>query len=203
VSAAAHVLAGLAGAAVVAWTIISAVATVVVPRGVGVSLTRWVFAATMIPFRLRARHAKDATRRDAVLAAYAPAGLLALPVAWLVLVAGGFMLMDWALGAPTIREAFAESGSSLFTLGIVVPKSMPQTALAFTEAGLGLGLVALLITFLPSIYASYSRRELMVTALETQAGSPPSAGRIIERLARMPPQCTITWDPQGYAQVRW
>lgn len=30
------------------------------------------------------------------------------------------------------------------------------------------------------------------------------AGRaIIERLARMSPQCTITWDPQGYAQVRW
>lgn len=55
----------------------------------------------------------------------------------------------------------------------------------FVEAGLGLGLVALLVSYLPSIYASYSRREVMVTALETQAGSPPSAVELLSRLARI------------------
>ena len=45
----------------------------------------------------------------------------------------------------------------------------------FLEATLGLGLVALLITFLPSIYQAFSRREAQVGLLEVRAGSPPSA----------------------------
>lgn len=167
------------------WAIVAAVATVVVPRATPVMLTRWVFSLARIPFFLRARHISDFRRRDAVLAAYAPTGLLMLPIAWLSLVIAGCMLIDWSLGAPSISAAFSESGSSLFTLGFVSPRSLPQTAVAFIEAALGLGLVALLISYLPSIYNSYSRREVMVTSLETQAGSPPGAIELIERLARI------------------
>jgi hypothetical protein len=185
VSTLAHVLVGLAGAVVVGWAIVAAVSTVVVPRATPVILTRVVFTAAKIPFHTRARHMTDARRRDALLAAYAPSSLLMLPIAWLLLVVAGCMLIDWSLGAPSLRAAFAESGSSLFTLGFVSPRSLPQTAVAFFEAGLGLGLVALLISFLPSIYSAYSRRELMVTSLETQAGSPPGAIELIERLARI------------------
>lgn len=184
-STVAHVLVGLAGAVVVIWAVESAVITVVVPRGTAVILTRWVFTLARLPFHGRARRMKDEGRRDALLALYGPTGLLMLPVAWLVLVVSGCMLIFWALGASSIRTAFAESGSSLFTLGFVTPTSLPQTAVAFVEAGLGLGLVALLISYLPSIYGSYSRREVMVTALETQAGSPPSAIVFIERIARI------------------
>jgi hypothetical protein len=176
---------GLAGAAIVAWAIVAAVVTVVVPRATPVMLTRLVFTLTRIPFHARARHMRDFRRRDALLAAYAPTGLLMLPLAWLLLVIAGCMLIDWSLGAPSMRAAFAESGSSLFTLGFFSPQSLPQTAVAFVEAALGLGLVALLIAYLPSIYNSYSRREVMVTSLETQAGSPPSAIELIERLARI------------------
>ena len=50
--------------------------------------------------------------------------------------------------------------------------------MAFVAAVLGLGLLALLISYLPSIYASYARRQVMVTALETQAGSPPSGAEL-------------------------
>jgi hypothetical protein len=181
----AHALVGLAGAAVVTWAIVAAVMTVIVPRATPVLLTRLMFALTRIPFFLRARHIEDFRRRDAVLAAYAPTGLLMLPIAWLSLVIAGCMLIDWSLGAPSFHSAFAESGSSLFTLGFVRPGSLPQTAIAFIEAALGLGLVALLIAYLPSIYNSYSRREVMVTSLETQAGSPPDALEMIERLARI------------------
>lgn len=167
------------------WAVVAAVMTVVVPRATPVLLTRWTFSLARVPFFLRARHIGDLRRRDALLAAYAPTGLLMLPIAWLSLVIAGCMLIDWSLGAPSIRAAFAESGSSLFTLGFVAPRSLPQTAVAFVEAALGLGLVALLISYLPSIYNSYSRREVMVTSLETQAGSPPGAIELIERLARI------------------
>lgn len=184
-SAAARTLVGLAGAAAVIWAIVSAVLTVVVPRGTPVVLTRWVFSATRIPFHARAAWAADFRRRDAVLAAYGPTGLLMLPVVWLLLVVGGCMLIFWSLGDRSLVAAFEESGSSLLTLGFVRPASVPQTAVSFVEASLGLGLVALLISYLPSIYGSYSRREVMVTALETQAGSPPSGVELIERLARI------------------
>lgn len=184
-STVARVLVGLAGTAAVLWAIVAAVVTVVVPRGTPVFLTRLVFVLTRIPFHGRARHMTDLRRRDAVLAAFGPTGLLMLPIAWLLLIITGCMCIDWALGAPSFRRAFGESGSSLFTLGIIPPSSLPQMVVTFVEAGLGLGLVALLIAYLPSIYNSYSRRELMVTALETQAGSPPNAVEMIERLARI------------------
>jgi hypothetical protein len=73
------------------------------------------------------------------------------------------------------------SGSSLFTLGFSHPVGLPATALAFSEAAIGLFLLALLITYLPAIYSAYSRREVGVTSLEVRAGSPPSAREMIWR----------------------
>ena len=80
-----------------------------------------------------------------------------------------------------MREAFVESGSALLTLGLTRPGSLPGVSLAFIEAGIGLFLLALLITYLPSIYAAFSRRELGVTALEIRAGSPPWGPTLIWR----------------------
>jgi hypothetical protein len=58
---------------------------------------------------------------------------------------------------------------------------MPTHLVAFTEATVGLGLVALLISYLPSIYGSFQRRELLVARLTTRAGNPPSAVEMIVR----------------------
>jgi hypothetical protein len=49
------------------------------------------------------------------------------------------------------------------------------------EATLGLGLIALLISYLPSIYSAFQRRELLVARLTTRAGEPPSAVKMIRR----------------------
>jgi hypothetical protein len=62
---------------------------------------------------------------------------------------------------------------------------MPGVVLVFSEAALGLGLVALLISYLPTIYQSFSRREAAVTLLEVRAGSPPSAIELILRYHRI------------------
>jgi hypothetical protein len=66
-------------------------------------------------------------------------------------------------------------------LGVEHPPDVPGSVLAFTEAAVGLVLLALLITYLPSIYQAFSRREAAVTALEIRAGAPPSAAEMIER----------------------
>ena len=55
---------------------------------------------------------------------------------------------------------------------------------AFVEAALGLGLLAMLISYLPTIYGSFSRREVSVSQLAVRAGTPPSAPEMIIRAHR-------------------
>ncbi|MGF7234834.1 MAG: hypothetical protein ACQSGP_07725, partial [Frankia sp.] len=197
----AEVFVGLGGGIIVVATVLSAVQTLAVPRAIPILITRWVFQALRVVLELITRWTADYRRRDRIMALYAPFGLLALPVAWLTLVLGGFMMIDWSLGIQPWRRAFTESGSSLFTLGFLAPRDLPTTATAFIEASLGLGLLALLISYLPAIYGSYSRREIMVTTLETQAGSPPSAAEMLERLARIGGLSTL--DQMWREWARW
>jgi len=174
-------LAFVAGVALVAWTLLSALRSVVLPRGEAVRLSRWVFITWRDIFRVVLRFTRSYESRDHVMALYGPVGLLTLPFAWLVLVLGGYMLMFWGLGEHSWRHAFELSGSSIFTFGYVAPGALPQTILAFSEAIFGLGLLALLISFLPSIYSAFSRREQQVALLETRAGNPPSVVQMMRR----------------------
>jgi hypothetical protein len=52
--------------------------------------------------------------------------------------------------------------------------------ISFGEAAIGLGLLAVLIAYLPTIYSSFSSREAMVTQLSVRAGTPPTAWRLLE-----------------------
>jgi hypothetical protein len=173
------------GAGLVAFTLSAAVRAVVVPRATPVMLTRLVFVGVRRVFNLWARRAKTYEERDRVMALYAPLSLLMLAFAWLVLVLSGYTAMFWAIGNQPLREAFGLSGSSIVTLGFAPFADLPTTVLGISEAGLGLSLLALLITYLPSVYATFSRREQVVALLEVRAGSPPSAAELIERFARI------------------
>jgi hypothetical protein len=138
-------------------------------------------------------------RRDRILGAYAPLGLIATLGAWLTLVLAGFTLIFWGTDHAGWRAAFDLSGSSLFTLGFKRPTGLGSTALIFIEAAIGLFLLALLITYLPTIYAAFSRREVGITALEVRAGSPPSAQEMIWRywrLGRLPEihEVWVEWE---------
>jgi hypothetical protein len=191
-----RLVAVLGGGAVGVWVLLAAVRTVVLPRGEPVLLTRWVFVAMRSLFDLWGRRAKTYEERDRSLAMYAPMSLIALPFVWVSLVVAGFTGINWGLGVNPLREAFYLSGSSLLTLGYAIPPDLPTHFASYVEATLGLGLIALLISYLPSIYSAFQRRELEVTRLTTRAGSPPSAITMIKRhhaLARLDALDEI-WD---------
>lgn len=177
----ARIVVFIAGASVVVFTLMAAIRTFVLPRGDNVWLTRVVARNVLRLFRLRTAKINTYEDRDRIMALLAPIVLLTQPIVWLALVVIGYMLMFWALGAGTLYDSLKVSGSSLFTLGFFTVDTLPITILEFTEATIGLGLVAILISYLPTMYAAFSRRETLVTLLEVRADSPPSAVALIIR----------------------
>ena len=182
---AARLGAALAGAALVLWTLGSAVQTVIVPRGLASKLTRVHFRVIRSMFDLFVRPSRSYEARDRVMALYAPVGLVLLPGVWVALVTLGFTAMFWGSGVDPLAEAFATSGSSLFTLGFDRPHGVGRIILGCAEAGLGLGIVSLMISYLPSIYSAFRTREALVGMLEIRAGSPPASTRLLTRYARI------------------
>jgi hypothetical protein len=180
-----RVLVAIAGAAFVLWVLASALKTVVVPRAYSTTLTRLHFRSLRGIFDLLARPVHSFERRDRVMALYAPFGLVLLPGVWVVLVIGGFTAIFWGSGIDPLTEAFATSGSSLMTLGFIRPEGTGRVMLAFAEAGIGLGLVSLMISYLPTIYSAFSRREALVGMLEVRAGLPPSTAELLTRYQRI------------------
>jgi hypothetical protein len=180
-----NVLLFVLGLAIVAGTVLSAIRTFILPRSINDRLTGIVFLSARKVFYLLIRRAKTYNERDAIMAMYAPVSLLLLPPTWLVCILAGYMLMFRALGVPSWSEAFIDSGSSLLTLGFAPINSVPKAMLAFSEATLGLILVAVLISYLPTMYSAFSRREAAVNLLDVRAGSPPSAVEMINRYYRI------------------
>lgn len=75
---------------------------------------------------------------------------------------------------------------------------MPEPAPGTFLDARGLILLALLITYLPSMYAAFSRREALVAMNAIQAGSPPSAVELLERfhsLADLDELAAEVWVP--------
>ena len=116
---------------------------------------------------------------------FGPIGLLTLPAVWSVMVLVAYTAMFHALGVRGFERAFEMSGSSLFTLGFVRPPDLATNVLAFLEAATGLTVLGLLIAYLPTIYSSFSRREVQVAQLEVRAGNPPSGVHLLVQSQRM------------------
>jgi hypothetical protein len=173
------------GVVILLFVLDSAVRTFVLPRGSAPVLTRLSFVGVRLVFNGIARLARTYDGRDSVMALFAPMGLVMLPVVWITVTLVAFGAMFHALGVSGYKAAFEMSGSSIFTLGFLRPPDFATTCLAFVEAAFGLGLLALLIAYLPTIYSSFSRREVLVGQLGTFAGYPPSGVEILRRAHRM------------------
>jgi hypothetical protein len=179
-----RILSGLIGVAVTMTALDAAVRTFVLPRGVTVRFTRLITRSNLWIFRSITRWFDSYAARDGIMAMYAPITLLLLPLVWLTTVLFGFAALFYAATGDSIGAVMQYSGSALFTLGFSTPNSVAPTVLVYIEAAIGLTLLALLISYLPSMYGAFSRREIAVSRLSVRAGSPPSAVEMLERAHR-------------------
>ncbi len=176
-----HILVVALSVALIGGTFLSALRTFVAPRAIPDRLTTAVFVAMRHVFGLLLRGPRSDAARERLLVFFAPVSLLTLPVVWLSCLLVGYMALFWALGAPTWRVAFTMSRSSLLTPGFDTAGVPLTTVVAFSETVLSLLLAALLVSYLPALYAAFSQREAAVTGLETLAGSPPSPVKMLAR----------------------
>jgi len=129
---------------------------------------------------------------ERALGLFAPAATILLLVAWLAALFVAFGLILFGLRdqlepqPPNIGTAIYFAASSVLTIGygdIVATGTLARIAVV-AAAVCGLGIVALVVTFLFSLYGSYQRREAPVVLLQAKAGSPLSAVVLLENLAR-------------------
>ena len=178
---AAQILTILFGVALVASVLLSAIETVVLPRNSFTRITRATFAVTN---RILVHDGPNRARSTRRRGLYAPVALVTLPLVWMVSVIVGFAFIFWGADAGTWQKAFEISGSSVTTLGFSAPKGSIRTWISFVEAIIGLGLVALLISYLPTIYAAHHDREKGIRTLRPFAGTPPSGLGLLLTLNR-------------------
>ncbi|QJX47093.1 hypothetical protein HMJ29_09150 [Hymenobacter taeanensis] len=175
-----NALAFTVGSFMVGITVLSAIRSFVLPRNESVLLNNWVFQGIRKIFELLASLGKTYEQRDKVMALYAPVGLVALPIAWLGVVSCGYMIIYWALGEGDLERCYRISNSSLLTLGSEEPSKYGMAnVMSYSEATLGLLLLTLLISYLPTIYQAFSRREQTVARLELRAGPRASAVELL------------------------
>ncbi|HEY1652898.1 MAG TPA: hypothetical protein VGG09_13525 [Acidimicrobiales bacterium] len=177
-----HVLSFAFGAALVLVILGSALKTVVLPQEGLPRLAQAVFA---VVYRLLVHRSRTRERAIALRALYAPVALVSLPLVWMLLMVVAFSFIFWGTGSLVVQRAFEISGSSLTTLGFAEPDSTTRIWLAFIEAIIGLGLVALLISYLPTIYGAYNTREKGIVRLRPIAGSPPTTVALFQTLQRL------------------
>ncbi|MGO9854703.1 MAG: hypothetical protein ACLPYY_06660 [Acidimicrobiales bacterium] len=177
-----RILSLLLGTAVVLGILGSALKTVVLPQG---RLPRLSQADFALVYRLLVHRWRTQARAKALRALYAPVSLVSLPLMWMLLMVVAFTFVFWGTGSLTWQKAFEISGSSLTTLGFSKPDGTWRIWLAFIEATIGLGLVALLISYLPTIFSAYNGRERGIIRLRPISGAPPSATELLQSLHRI------------------
>lgn len=196
------------GALLLALTLWDVFQTVVVPRpSPGVfRLARYVIRGSWLALRTTARSRSDHTR-DLVFGIFGPAAAVMLLVVWLAGLVLGYGLVLYSIRdqltpiPPTFGTTVYFAASSVLTLGFgdIVATGPFARVLVATAAATGLGVVALVVTFLFSLYGSYQRREVEVVSLQATAGAPPSAVALLEAYARLDlvprlPELFIAWQ---------
>ncbi|MGW4894086.1 hypothetical protein ACWEQL_17710 [Kitasatospora sp. NPDC004240] len=185
----------LAGTLILLLTIASVLRTMVVPRGLYSALVHRLWRALRTVLRLVAAPFGTYRAQDRVQTWLAPLVLLGMLAVWL-----GSMLIAYTLLLHGTSElpwsvSFREAGSSLLTLGFASGERLHLSAIDFMAAASGPLVIALLISYLPTLYGAYNRREVEVTLLQSRAGEPAWGP---ELLARQSLVDTETALPQLY-----
>src|SRR5258706_3160210 len=110
---------------------------------------------------------------------------------WAFALVLAFAMLHWAAGSSlnvsggpaTFRTDLYLSGTTFFTLGLgdVTPRTALARVITVAEGGMGFGYLAIVISYLPTMYTAFSQREINISLLDARAGSPPTAGELLRR----------------------
>src|SRR2546423_6050988 len=188
-----RLLIGLIGTFLVAVILWEAFETIILPRRVTrrLRVARLLYRLTWWPWSAFTSRIQKQRRKEKILSFFGPLSLIFLFSVWAVGLLLGFALIHWAVGttyesANQLGGIWADvyfSGSTLFTLGLgdVTPINGAGRAITVLQAGIGIGFLALLISYLPVLYQAFSRREMNISMLDARAGTPPTAGELLKR----------------------
>jgi hypothetical protein len=142
--------------------------------------------------RIARRLPTDSAARERLLSTFGPTLLVALLTFWVAMQVVGFALVWFATsGVDTITglgDALYYSGVVFFTVGFgeIVPEAVVPRMGALVEAFAGVVTTALVIGYLPSLYAAYSDRERALMTLDNGTG---------ERIT--PTSLILAWSPDA------
>ena len=183
----------VAALVLVAVVLIDAFEVVLLPHRVrhGFRLARLFYRTSWLIGRSGARLLPPGRWRTGFLSIFGPLSLFVLVVLWAAGLITGFALWHWSLGtALSVPDAsfgayLYFSGTTFFTLGYgdMVPTAAAGRALSVAESGLGFVFLAVIVSYLPVLYQAFSRLEVSIALLDARAGSPPTAGELLRRLA--------------------
>jgi hypothetical protein len=182
------VLAAILGCCILALVLVDAFNTLVLARRTEhvFRIARAYYRLTWNPFAAIARRIQARRTREAFLSIFGPLSLLVLFGLWAIGLVLAFGLLQWALRMQpaslpgTFWNDLYLSASTLFTLSTGDPKNASSKLIAVIQGGLGLAFLSLVIGYLPVLYESFSKRELRISLLDARAGSPPSAGALLQ-----------------------
>jgi hypothetical protein len=175
-----RVLSGFVGLSLLVLVLDAAIRTFLLPRAANVRLSHLTARSMMKVFAMLASSKRAYEKRDQILALFPSMVLLTYQALWLALTLIAFAFGFIAAGVADFARAFEISGSSIFTLGTTSGQGGPQVVLGYAEAGVGLTLLALLIAFIPPLYAAFQRREISVSRLSVRAGVPATPWGVLE-----------------------
>ena len=168
--------------------------TLLLPRRVARSIrfTRLFYRASWKYWTRLANNSGSQKRRFFVLSIFGPLSLPVLFSCWAGGLIVGFAGLHASLQTPmtnlnesqSLLDYLYFSGVTFFTLGFgdIAPTGTVGRALAVFEAGLGFGVLAVVIGYLPVMYQAFSKREGTISVLDARAGSPPTASEFLSRL---------------------
>src|SRR5262245_2853586 len=173
-----------------------AFSTIVLPQTIGVVLrpARFLYHLGWRLWRVVGLWFDNRRTRQIFLTTFGPFFVFLLLGLWEVMILVAYALLHFGLkiqlNAPESRSEIGLflylSGTTFFTLGLgdIVPLNALGRALVVAEVSTGIIFLVMIIGYLPMLDQAYAQREVGVQLLESRAGSPQSAVRLLRRFGR-------------------
>jgi hypothetical protein len=176
-----RVLAGVAGVLLIALMLSEFFVTFLLPRRVrrDPRIARSFNRLLWRPWRALARQLSPPAA-DTLLGFFGPLALLINLAVWALGLLIGYGLLEYAVGGGPFWSGFLTS-SGLFISAEAAGGSTGVHIVELVEAATGVGVLFIVIGYMPAVYVAFSRRETAVSQLATRGGSPPAAATLLHR----------------------